>query len=88
MGGDYGEMTMTLDKAGTIAAGRFKAVCLHVLDEVAQTRTPVTITKRGKPIARLVPVEPPPPLFGALAGTVGDYGDIISPIDAEWDALR
>lgn len=80
--------TMVMDQAGEIAAGRFKAVCLHVLDEVAETRRPVTITKRGRPVARLVPVEPPPPLFGALAGTVGDYGDIVSPIDDEWDALR
>jgi prevent-host-death family protein len=36
-------------------AGRFKDRCLKVLDEVAATRTPVTITKRGKPVATVVP---------------------------------
>lgn len=71
-----------------MAAGQFKAVCLKVLDEVAQTRVPVTITKRGKPVARLVPVEPLAPLFGALAGTVGEYGDLVGPVDDEWDAIR
>ncbi|WP_203434005.1 type II toxin-antitoxin system Phd/YefM family antitoxin [Jiangella asiatica] len=71
-----------------IGAGRFKAVCLQVLDEVAATRRPVTITKRGRPVARLVPVDPPAPPFGALAGTVGEYGDLVAPVDDEWDALR
>lgn len=37
-----------------IAAGKFKDVCLKMLDEVATTRTPVVITKRGKPVAKLV----------------------------------
>lgn len=71
-----------------MGAGQFKAVCLRVLDEVAESRRPVTITKRGRPVARLVPVEPPPPLFGALSGTVSHYDDLISPVDDEWDALR
>lgn len=38
-----------------MAAGKFKDQCLKVLDQVAATRTPVTITKRGKPVATLVP---------------------------------
>lgn len=70
-----------------VAAGRFKAECLKMLDDVAETRQPVTITKRGRPVARLVPVEPPAPLFGALAGTVVEYGDLIAPVSDEWDAL-
>ncbi|NED99939.1 type II toxin-antitoxin system Phd/YefM family antitoxin [Phytoactinopolyspora halotolerans] len=71
-----------------IAAGQFKATCLKVLDEVAETRAPVTITKRGRPVARLVPIEPPAPLFGALSGTVGRYEDLISPIGDSWDAIQ
>lgn len=71
-----------------MAAGRFKAECLKLLDDVADTRQPLTITKRGRPVARLVPVEPDAPLFGALAGTVAEYGDIISPVDDEWAAAR
>ena len=43
----------------TMAAGVFKARCLQVMDQVKATRTPVIITKRGKPIAKLVAVDPP-----------------------------
>lgn len=38
----------------TIAAGKFKDVCLKTLDDVARTRMPVIITKRGRPVAKLV----------------------------------
>jgi len=38
-----------------MAAGKFKDKCLRVLDEVAERKTPVTITKRGRPVATLVP---------------------------------
>ena len=41
----------------TMAAGEFKARCLQVMDQVSTTRTPVVITKRGKPIAKLVPAD-------------------------------
>jgi prevent-host-death family protein len=44
-----------------IAAGEFKAKCLHVLDEVQRSRKEVIITKRGKPVARLLPIEVPSP---------------------------
>jgi prevent-host-death family protein len=40
----------------TIAAGEFKAKCLKLLDEVAETRKTLVITKRGKPLAQLTPV--------------------------------
>jgi prevent-host-death family protein len=77
---------MTMDK--TIAAGEFKAKCLHLLDEVAQQRTPLVITKRGKPIAKLVPREDRPvQLFGRMKGTVKILGDVIGPMeDALWTA--
>ena len=70
----------------TIGAGEFKAKCLQLLDEVAARREPLVITKRGKPVARLVPMPPDAQLFGALAGSVLDEGDIVAPVDAEWDA--
>lgn len=41
-----------------ISAGEFKAKCLKLMDEVARTREPVVITKRGRPVAMMVPVEP------------------------------
>ena len=42
----------------TIPAGAFKQGCLRILDEVAETHREVVITKRGKPVAKLVPVKP------------------------------
>jgi antitoxin (DNA-binding transcriptional repressor) of toxin-antitoxin stability system len=47
------------------------------------------MAKRGKPVAKLVPVElePRKPLFGYMAGTINYVGDIESPIDVEWEVL-
>jgi prevent-host-death family protein len=70
----------------TIGAGDFKATCLKALDDVARTRRPLVITKRGKPIATLVPMPPAVTLFGALAGSVLRADDIESPIDVVWHA--
>jgi prevent-host-death family protein len=74
----------------TIAAGEFKAKCLKLLDEVAETREPLIVTKHGKPVAKVVPIPERRSLFGALKGTVLWEGDIISPAadESEWDALR
>lgn len=77
-----------------MAISRFKATCLAVLERVRKTRRPLTVTKRGQPIARVVPVEPPPPgegqTFGALAGRGRELGDIVQPAaePEEWEALR
>ena len=68
-----------------VPAATFKAECLRLMDEVQQRRTPIIITKRGKPVAKLVPIdEKPIDLFGYMAGTIKICGDIISPIDLEW----
>jgi prevent-host-death family protein len=69
-----------------VAAADFKANCLRLMDEVAQQRRPINITKRGKPVAKLVPVEEKPiDLFGRMAGSIKICGDIIGPIeDAGW----
>jgi prevent-host-death family protein len=72
--------------ATVIGAGEFKAKCLRLLDEVAQRHVEVTITKRGRPIARLVPVQTGRPLFGALAGSVVREDDLITPLDDRRDA--
>jgi prevent-host-death family protein len=77
---------MTMDKI--IPAGEFKAKCLRLMDEVARLRTPLVITKRGKAVAKLVPVEEAAAvdIFGCMRGTIKIVGDIISPIDVEWGA--
>ena len=69
-----------------VAATDFKANCLRLMDEVARQRRPIVITKRGKPIAKLVPVETEAiDLFGRMAGSIKICGDIINPIeDAGW----
>ena len=71
-----------------ISAAEFKAKCLKLMDEIAKTRKPIVITKRGKPVAKLVAVETERrrPLFGYMAGTITYVGDIESPIDVEWEA--
>jgi prevent-host-death family protein len=75
----------------TMAAGEFKAHCLRVMDEVERTRRPVVITKRGRPVARLVPANAaePDPLFGRLAGKIRIVGDITAPLDLPemWDPV-
>ena len=69
-----------------VAAADFKANCLCLMDEVARQRRPIIITKRGKPVAKLVPVETETiDLFGRMAGRVKICSDIINPIeDAGW----
>ncbi len=54
----------------TIPAGRFKAECLKLMDHVEQTRQQILITKRGRPVAQMVPVgeRQEPQLFGRLKG--------------------
>lgn len=68
-----------------MSASAFKARCLAVLDEVARTGRPVVVTKRGKPVARVSAVEPPPSLRGTLTYLVDD-DELIAPIDVEWNA--
>ena len=73
----------------TIKASEFKAKCLKIMDEVVATSEPVEITKHGAPVARLVPArQRPKTIIGAMKGSITILGDIISPIDTEWDALR
>jgi prevent-host-death family protein len=72
-----------------IKASEFKAKCLALMDEVERTGQSVVITKNGKPIAELSPYrQRERNLFGILEGRVSIVGDIISPVEAEWDALK
>ena len=81
---DHVKMTIVMTQ---IAAGEFKAKCLRVLDEVQRQRKQVIITKRGKPVAKLVPVDEHPESFiGSMKGTMEILGDIVAPIDVEWEA--
>lgn len=72
----------------TIAAGKFKDLCLQMLDEVAANRVPVVITKRGKPVAKLVPITAGVARPRSLAKSIlAESGDPYSTGDI-WDATR
>ncbi len=76
-----------------IAISKFKATCLEVLERVRRTRTPILVTRFGKPVAE---VSPPPVAkqagkwLGSLAGTARIRGDIVSPASdpGDWEALK
>ncbi|MEI9906241.1 MAG: type II toxin-antitoxin system prevent-host-death family antitoxin [Asticcacaulis sp.] len=77
-----------MDDISSIGAGEFKAKCLKLLDEVAETRHTIIITKHGKPVAKLVPMPQKKSLFGLMRGGLYYEGDIISPLNVEWEANR
>ena len=66
-----------------VPAGVFKATCLALLDEVAQSGQVLVITKHGRPVAKLSPVVEviPKPLLGSVILK----GDLVAPIDVSWD---
>lgn len=65
----------------TIPAGEFKAKCLKLMDEIAATGDTLIVTKRGKPVARVGPVQRErPPLRGLHKGQGRILGDIVSPL--------
>jgi len=69
-------------------AGEFKNKCLAVMDEVQAKCESVIITKHGKPVAKLVPVDPDQhDFYGVMKGKVKILGDIIGPVipDDEWE---
>lgn len=59
-----------------IAAGEFKARCLQLLDQVASERIELVVTKRGRPVAKLVPLDEPPSLRGSVT--------VLAASDEEW----
>ena len=72
----------------TIGAGEFKSKCLRLLDDIAETRETLVITKHGKPVAQVVPMPVQSELVGSMQGTVLWEGDLVSPIKEEWEAAK
>jgi prevent-host-death family protein len=71
-----------------IGAGEFKARCLAIMDELNERGGEYVITKRGVPVARLLPVRVERrALLGSMKGTVKTLGDIVGPLDEPWEAL-
>ncbi len=72
-----------------IKASEFKAKCLKLMDTVAETGETLVITKNGRPVAELHPVtKRVDTLFGAHKGLIEIKGDIIAPLDEDWEAER
>ena len=75
----------------TIAAGAFKAKCLAIMDEVQARKTKFVITKNGRPVAQMIPVEEVEDgLFGFYAGKLAISGDIEAPSvpHEHWKSLK
>ncbi len=81
---------MAADEGGragvrTMKASEFKAKCLKLMDEVAETGEEIVITKNRRPVAKLTPLKQrPKTLFGVDRGRIEILGDIVSPMPAEW----
>jgi prevent-host-death family protein len=76
-----------------IAISEFKAKCLAILEQVRLTKTPVRVTRFGKPVAEIVPptaVMDRAKWIGSLKDSMEILGDIISPAndEDEWECLR
>lgn len=75
------------DPARTIKASIFKATCLKLMDQVAETGEEIIITKNGIPVSKLVPYRHrPKTLFGRDRDNVRILGDILEPVAVEWEA--
>ena len=73
----------------TIKASEFKSKCLQLMDEVNQSGKEIIITKNGKPVSKLVPFRTKPnSLYGLHRDQITINGDIIEPLDVEWEATQ
>ena len=79
---------MAQKRPGTAHYGsaEFKARCLELVDRVKQSRTEVIITRHGRPVARLAPIDPTEPvsLLGSMAGSVVTYDGPFDPVPGAW----
>ena len=74
-----------------MAAGAFKTNCLAIMDEVQAKHETVVITKHGRPVAKLVPVNTEKDdIYNFLAGKGHVAGDVVSPAFSaeEWGELK
>lgn len=81
---------MKLGRASqSLSASKAKSHLLELLDTVDRDRTSITITKRGRPVATLVPVQTPPTpsIFGYMKGSGRIIGDVVGPEPDVWNAM-
>jgi prevent-host-death family protein len=76
---------MTTKRRTTIGSAEFKAHCLELVDRVKESRAEYVVTRHGKPVAKLVPVDATPvSLIGALPKSVQRFDDPFAPVPAAW----
>lgn len=76
------------DERDTLSISKFKATCLAALERVRATGRPLLVTRRGVPIAEVVPPTPPKPKksgYGSMRGKGEILGDIVGPFPEWWD---
>lgn len=79
----------TTEHPRTVKASEFKARCLRLMDEVEATGNSIVITKRGRPVSRLVPYRKRPDrIFGIDSRVIEIHGDIVAPLPLAWDAAK
>lgn len=87
-------MTMVYNRTmKEVAISEFKAKCLGILEQVRKTRTPIRVTRFGKPVAEVLPPAPEETTalrLGCMVGTGRIVGDIVGSIsdESEWEAAR
>jgi prevent-host-death family protein len=88
--GHYGKSYNPYVKESAWTASEFKAKCLRLLDEVAESGHSLVITKRGRPVARVTPAgQSHKPLRGSWKGRIKIKGDIVGFNAAgEWESSR
>ena len=73
----------------SVSTSELKVHCSKIIERVANGRGPVIITKRGRPVAQLIPItEDRPSLFGFAKGCITVNDDILAPIDVVWEAAE
>lgn len=85
----HGGAVRSQDEERTVSASNAKTHLLELLDNIDHQRQGILITKRGRPVARLVPVETtrPKSIFGCMKGTGTITGDIVGPEPDVWNAM-
>ncbi|WP_411281680.1 type II toxin-antitoxin system Phd/YefM family antitoxin [Gemmatimonas sp.] len=77
----------TVAESRTIPAGVFKATCLELMDDVAATGSEIIVTKHGRRVVRVGPVNAVPTSpMGFMRGTIVRHGDLLSPDGDSWAA--
>jgi prevent-host-death family protein len=81
-----GNLVTMKRKDAAVPAGEFKAKCLALFDEVEAKKRSFIVTKRGRPVARVVPISTG--RASSLVGSLLHEEDLLAPVDVSWDASR